>query len=99
MTLIYVSVNSVLLADAIDDFMQKGMIFRQYKYWMTIITKRKRVLPFLYKPLGGCFTCFMVWVYFGMFIIHDLNLFVFMLLSGIGICNFIKKTLSKYGFL
>lgn len=97
--LICVAVSGVLLADCIDDFMEKGMIFRGYKYWLTVITKRKNILPFLYKPLGGCFTCFCVWSYFLMTSFYlfknELWLFVF----GIAITNTVRKIMSNYELL
>jgi len=97
--LIILSITSVLVTTMIDDFMQKGMIFRSYKYWLTFITLRKKIFPFLYKPLGGCLPCTNIMVFISFAWLFYNAQWVWFLIVGAALSQWILKTADRYEIL
>lgn len=97
--LLIVSLSGVFLVNALDDWMGRGMIFRSYKYWLTIITLRRKIFKFMYKPLGGCMFCLNVWaIWFSFLCFFQLpGLWAVIFIAVFG--HWTLKMLDRYGML
>lgn len=88
--LILICLSSVMLGDFYQDCLDDGMIFGKFGLWLELKGDK-----WWSSPLGGCQICNTTWTFFLMFPLFIFTPMVWMVLTGMGMSNFILKILFK----